>query len=479
MSKTKRSPLFSLPVVLLLLSSTLPLSAQEFAPDQIIVNGATSTQLAALGGIGVQSVRFLGRGGDQLVRLKPGMSPLVAAAILERLPNVKYACPNFLRKAALVPTDPDYGNQWGWQKIEAEGAWEISTGDADITVGVIDTGVDLDHPDLASNLWVNESEAAGTPGLDDDGNGFVDDLHGWNAISNSPNPNDDNGHGSHCAGTIGAVANNGKGGCGANWNVRIMALKFLDADGNGWDSDAIELIDYAIATNDAGSSNVRVLSNSWGGFGASSALQAAIQRARDAGIVFTAAAGNNTFNLDSSLCVFAPAALNVSNIVSVAATDGADGIASFSNYGSSVCSVGAPGVSIYSTVINGGYAYYDGTSMACPHVAGVLALTLSAAPALDMNTLIDRVLLNVDPVSSLQGKTSTGSRLNVYRAVADEPNPAYDDDRDGDGIVNHRDNCPYISNPGQEDANGDGVGNACPGPAINCPGQGGGCSAAP
>jgi subtilisin family serine protease len=446
------------------------LMAQDYAPDEVIVNGATSAQLAGLGGVGITSVSAVGQAGDQLITLKPGITVLQAVLLLEALPNVNYACPNYIRQAYLTPSDPSYGSQWGWPKIDAEAAWDITTGDAGITVGVIDTGVDLDHPDLAANIWVNQAEAAGTPGVDDDGNGYVDDINGWNGISNSPNPQDDNDHGSHCSGTIGAVANNGAGGVGANWNVSIMGLKFLSAIGSGFDADAIDCIDYAIATNNAGSSNVRVLSNSWGGTGDSPALVAAIERAKAAGIVFAAAAGNDSSNIDSSKCTYSPGGLNVSNIVTVAATTQTDGMASFSNYGSTLCDVGAPGVSIYSTVNGGGYANFQGTSMACPHVAGVLALTAAASPTLTMDQLIDQVLRNVDPVSSMDGNTSTGGRLNAYKAVANVD--ATPNDRDGDGIQDHRDNCPYDSNVSQADSDGDGVGDACPGPNQSCPGFG-------
>ncbi len=438
-------------LVAMVVFTTVFATAQEYVPDEIIVNGATAAQLNSLGGVGILSATAFGAGGDVLVKLKPDMSPVLAVEVLKRLPNVKYACLNYIRRANVVPNDPSYGSQWAWGVIDAPEAWDITTGDASITVGVIDTGIDYDHPDLASNVWTG-------PG----------GIHGYNFINNTPNPMDDHGHGTHCSGTIGAVTNNGIGVAGVNWTISIMGLKFLNASGSGTDANAIRAIDWAIEQNNLGNANVRVLSNSWGGYGPSDALKAAIERARDAGIVVVAAAGNESFDIDSSRCVEAPAGLNVSNIVAVAATNSSDNLAYFSNYGSSKVDLGAPGVGIYSTVWNNSYTSMDGTSMACPHVAGVVALTLAANPDLTMDELIDQVLANVDPVSALSNKT--GGRLNAWRAVSNTPNPSYDPDRDGDGVVNWRDNCPYVENPDQADSNSDGVGDACPGSTAPCPG---------
>jgi len=467
----------SLLAALLVLGLAGSPAAQDYAPDRIIVKGATQGQLAALGGVGVKSVSTLGLGDMQLVNLQPGLSPVAAVALLQALPNVEFACLDYVRTINATPNDPNYGSQWGWPKTSAPAAWDITTGDADIVIGVIDTGVDLEHPDLQANLWKNTAELYGTPGVDDDGNGKVDDIDGWNGITNAANPDGDHWHGTHCAGTIGAVGNNAVGVTGASWTVKIMPLKFLSASGSGFDSDAIDCIAYAIATKNAGSADVRALSNSWGGYGLtqSPALKTAIEQARAADIVFVCAAGNDSYNIDSSSCFESPGAYNVDNIVTVAATNSSDGMASFSNYGAVRCDLGAPGVSIYSTIIGppSYYGYSDGTSMACPHVAGAVGLVAAANPSLTHSQIIDRILLNVDPISSLNNKTNTGGRLNLYGAVADVPNPSYNNDRDGDGFVNHRDNCPYLANADQADSNNDGVGNACPAAAVACPG--GGC----
>lgn len=473
----------------LILGSVGAIQAQDYAPNQVIVKGATAAQLATLdAGRGVKAARHISSRGVQLVTLRRGLSVKAAVALLEKLPNVEYASPNYIRKAALTPGDPDYSLQWGWPKIEAPLAWDISTGAATVTVGVIDTGVDIDHPDLQANLWKNALEQSGSPGVDDDGNGYFDDIDGWNGITDAPNPDDDDiwtpGHGTHSAGVIGAVSNT-LGGVGINWTVQIMPLKFLNAAGSGFDADAIQCIEYVIATNNAGSSNVHILSNSWSGAGESIALRDSIASARDAGIVFVAAAGNESYNIDSPGCVISPGGLNVANIVTVVASDQSDNKAGFSNHGRSLTALRAPGVSIYNTVtIEGGsYKALGGTSMAAPHVAGVFALVLAAAPALEpvpgnllsLYNLIDRVLVNVDPVTTdpfSQAVTSTGGRLNANNAVRNTPNPAYNADWDGDFIPNHWDNCPFVSNGSQADTNDDGVGDDCTPPNVPCPGFG-------
>ncbi|HRO67363.1 MAG TPA: S8 family peptidase, partial [Pseudobdellovibrionaceae bacterium] len=290
--------------------------------------------------------------------------------------DVEYVEPNYIYRTNRTPDDPMLGQLWGMNNAQNPGvdinalkAWDIETGNQDLIVAIIDTGIDYNHPDLVDNMWVNEAEANGLPGVDDDGNGVVDDIHGFNAINNSGDPMDDNGHGTHCAGTIGAKGNDGKGIVGVAWNVKLMGSKFLSASGGGTLEGAVRAIDYATRMG------AKVLSNSWGGGGFSQALFDVIQRSNEAGNVFVAAAGNSRSNNDSAQSY--PANYDVPNIISVAAVDRAGKLASFSSYGKNKVHVAAPGVDVYSAARNGQYATMSGTSMATPHVSGVVALMLS------------------------------------------------------------------------------------------------------
>ena len=251
-------------------------------------------------------------------------------------------------------------------------------------------------------------------GIDDDNNGYVDDVRGYDFFNNDNDPFDDHSHGTHVAGTIGAVGNNATGVAGVNWNVQIMPLKFLGSDGSGTTSDAIEAIRYAI------DNGAQISNNSWGGDPFSQSLYNAIRDARDVGHIFVAAAGNGNFigfGVNNDVTPFYPAGYDLDNIVAVAATDHNDDIAIFSNYGATTVDLVTLGVSILSTTPNNGYALNSGTSMAAPHVAGALSLVRDHNPGLTYRQIIDRVLTSVDPVSSLGGKTVSGGRLNVAAAL--------------------------------------------------------------
>jgi len=344
-----------------------------------------------------------------LERLKlRGRSVVDAVAALSRNPNVVYAEPDYVVLAIATPNDPFLGQLWGMAKINAPAAWDVSTGSANVVVGDIDTGIDSTHPDLAANVWVNPDEVAGN-NVDDDSNGYVDDVNGWDFVSNDNNPMDDHGHGTHTSGTVGATGNNGVGVSGVNWNVRVAALKFLNAQGSGSTSNAILALGYATAKG------MRVTNNSWGGGGFSQGLYDAIANARNAGSLFVAAAGNSSFNDD--VLPFYPASYSLDNVIAVAATTSTDGLASFSNYGASSVDLGAPGAGIISTVPGNAYESWSGTSMATPHVSGAAALLLAAHPSWSYAQVRDRIFCTARPLAALSGKTVTGGMLDLGAAL--------------------------------------------------------------
>lgn len=319
-------------------------------------------------------------------------------------PRIKYIEPDYIVRASVVPNDPQYGTLWGMTKIQAAQAWDTTTGAA-VIVGVIDSGVDYLHPDLAPNIWTNTGETPGN-GIDDDNNGYIDDVHGYDFINNDGDPMDDNNHGTHCSGTIAGVGDNGIGVVGVNWTAKIMALKFLGASGFGNTSDAVTAVLYATAMG------AKLTNNSWGGGAYSQALYDAINAAATANCLFVAAAGNSNSGL-----IEYPAGYDLDNIISVAATDINDARANFSNYGATWVDLGSPGVDILSTTRNNTYSSFDGTSMACPHVAGAAALIWARAPLLSWANVKDMILSSVDPVASLSGITVTGGRLNLFNAM--------------------------------------------------------------
>ena len=299
--------------------------------------------------------------------------------------------------------------------LDALEAWEITTGSRDVVIGVIDSGVDINHPDLAANIWVNPGETPNN-GIDDDGNGFVDDVNGWDFYDNDNTPNDGNGHGTHVAGTIGAVGNNNLGIAGVNWEVSILPLRFLGNDGSGWTSDAVAAVNYATMLKRDFDINVAATNNSWGGGGYSRTLDRAIEAANNQGIMFVAAAGNEGNNNDTNPRY--PTNYDAPNVISVAALNRNDNLAGFSNYGATTVDVGAPGVSIYSTLPSNSYGSFSGTSMAAPHVAGVIGLLNAAKPGISVTEVTDAILGTVDTVQSLQGKTVSGGRVNAAAALS-------------------------------------------------------------
>jgi subtilisin family serine protease len=342
-----------------------------------------------------------------------------AIAALEASPGVAFAEPDYWVYPSAVPNDARFGDLWGLAQasdadIDAPEAWDVSEGDDEVVVAVVDTGFDYDHPDLRANAWHNPGEVWN--GIDDDGNGYVDDLHGINCISGSGDPRDGGRHGTHVAGTIGAVGDNGLGVVGVSPRVRIMGLKFLGPFG-GYTSDAIECLRYAARMKTDQGVNIRVTNNSWGGGGYSNALRQVIQELDDADILFVAAAGNSA--VDADVTPEYPAAYELPNVISVAASDADDRLASFSNWGASAVDLAAPGVDILSTVPGNGYAELSGTSMAAPHVAGVAALIAAHRPGADARGIKSLITSLVDPMPALEGRVSSGGRLNAARVLCD------------------------------------------------------------
>src|SRR5919204_2591314 len=346
-------------------------------------------QRAALAKVGAVERRAFTRIHGALVRLPTGAT----ANAIERLRSdarIRYAEPNFIVHADALPNDPLFGRLWGLNNggqsvggvpsvpdsdIDAPEAWNVTTGSSAVTVAVIDTGIDYSHPDLAGAIWINPGENCSgcrTDGIDNDGNGYVDDWRGWDFVNGDNAPFDDQGHGTHVAGTIGATGNNGIGVTGVNWNVRLMPLKFLNAAGSGTTADAVSATLYAAARG------ADVMNNSWGGDDYSQALADAIAVADAHNSLYVAAAGND--GTDNDTVPTYPASYDLPNVVTVAATDNRDGLAWFSNIGKRSVDLGAPGVNIYSTYPGNQYQYLSGTSMAAPHVSGAAALVKAAFP---------------------------------------------------------------------------------------------------
>lgn len=348
-----------------------------------------------------------------------------------QLPEVEFAEPNYeinLEETSsgplvpILPHDPQFNDQWALANsgqrggkqgadISATLAWATTTGTDKLVVAVLDTGVDYTHEDLVENMWVRPATMAP---YHDNELGTIDDLNGFNAIDNAADPMDDNGHGTHCAGIIGAEGENSIGIAGVNWKVQIMPLKFLNAGGSGSTKDAIEAINYVINRKKAGV-NVRIISASWGSTQKSRALGDVIRKAYENDILFVAAAGNSSVDNDRS--PHYPS--SYPNVISVAALDRNDQLASFSNFGVKSVMIGAPGVDILSTWLGNEYEEKSGTSMATPVVSGVAALVLAQNPRMSVEDLSKRLMNSTDPIIALKGKTVTGGRINAAKALGE------------------------------------------------------------
>ena len=321
-----------------------------------------------------------------------------------------------------APNDPLFIDQWALHNSGAAGgkdradidaleAWKSTVGSEEVVVAVLDSGVDFNHEDLKNNMWTRPANLAA---YNDAELGEINDLNGYNGTDAIKDPMDDNGHGTHCAGIIGAEGNNGIGVTGINQKVQIMPLKFLGRGGFGSTNDAIEAINYAIDRKLNGV-NVRVISASWGSTSKSKALEDTIKAAAEAGILFVAAAGND--GSDNDKRPHFPSNYNSPNIISVAALDRNDQLASFSNYGAKTVHVAAPGKDILSTWLNGQYREASGTSMATPYVSGVAALIIASDPQISMKNLRARLLGSADDLAHLNGRVETGSRVCAANAL--------------------------------------------------------------
>ena len=362
-------------------------SVPEYVPGEVIVKfkqGVTLSGKDGLATTGIPSIDELSKkfdvkgdeklpSGSHKLKVHADADVQYVASLYEKNPNVEYAQPNFIYHTLATPNDPGYPQQWAHEVTQAPLAWDITTGNPSVVIAVIDTGVDWNHPDLAANIWTNADEIPGN-GIDDDSNGYVDDVRGWDFADHYPdplgnnNPMDDNGHGTHCAGIIAGIGNNMIGIAGVTWNCKIMAVKAADSGGSAKDSDTVPAIYYA--TNNS----AKIISMSLGGPAMSPEAYEAIKYARSHGVLLVAAAGNEGSSIPSYPAYF-------SEVVAVSATDSADKLAWFSNYGSWV-DVSAPGVSIYSTMLDDTYTTMSGTSMACPYVAGVAGLIWSRFPTM-------------------------------------------------------------------------------------------------
>ena len=406
----------------------------EFVPGEYLIRLKSPAHSRSRGTIAQEL-------GMEVKEVLPTLAPLVVVRtsvvlkdsyIIKKLmenPEVANVERNLIYRATALPNDKNLEKLWGLKNtgqddpgtpdfpaqagvvgmdIDAERAWDITTGSADVVVGIIDSGIDVTHPDLRNNIWENLAEKNGSPGVDDDKNGYVDDVNGYDFHLDQGKVIDENGHGTHVAGTIGGQGNNYSGVVGVNWAVRMMSLRFLDNQGAGNLANAIKAIDYATRMG------VRITNNSWGGPGYSEELKAAVQRAHDAGMLFLAAAGNTA--LDNDMSPSYPANFRIRNVISVAAVNNRGELADFSCYGLRSVHIGAPGVNILSTK-PGGLEVQSGTSMATPYATGVAALVLSRFPDLTLRELRNRIVRTARPIPGLSGRVSTGAMLNAFNAI--------------------------------------------------------------
>lgn len=402
-------------------------------PGTILVGfapGPVEARENALGLIGGQVIREyeLVPG---LCLVRPAMDADQALALLAGVPGLEYAEPNYVMRAAGVPNDPRFAEQWALQNtgqlvngttgkndadIDAPEAWDVYTGDPNFVIAVIDVGVYYNHQDLAGNIWANPGEVAGN-GIDDDADGYVDDIRGWDWVDDDNDPTPADAHGTRNAGIIGAVGNNGTGISGVVWKCKLVPLRFLGPQG-GLESDAIAAIQYCVKKG------IKLSNNSWSAGGNySQSLFNAISAARNAGHLFVCAAANGGKDIDNAGADY-PSSFTLDNIISVAATTDKDGLWTSSNWGAVSVDLGAPGVKVLSTATPNTYNFQNGTSFAAPHVTGVAALVWGQNPGWTYAQVRTRILSTVRPLNALAGKTVTGGMLNAAAAVQPQTPPS-------------------------------------------------------
>ncbi|MES2795063.1 MAG: S8 family peptidase [Bacteroidota bacterium] len=415
--------------------------ASDMVANEVLIkfkNGTSESKkaeiLEKIGGKLKENIltKMMERFGDEGIDLiEVNINALEAISKAKNISEIELAEPNYIYTHSDISNDPSFSTLWGMQSTtsspsnlygsQAAAAWNAGhTGSSTVFIGIIDEGYMYTHVDLAGNAGKNPGEIAGN-NIDDDGNGLKDDVYGWDFAGNDSSVFDGIGddHGTHVAGTIGAVGGNGIGVAGVNWNVRLLSGKFLGSQG-GTTANAIKAVDYFtnLKTRASNPVNIIATNNSWGGGGFSQLLQDAIQRADNAGILFICAAGNSTSNND--VVANYPSNYPNNNIIAVASITSTGAISSFSSYGATKVDIGAPGSAVYSTVpagnkrtVTSSYASYSGTSMATPHVAGAAALYSSTHPGATASQIKAAIMSTATPTPSLAGKCVTGGRLNV------------------------------------------------------------------
>ncbi|MDH3529522.1 MAG: S8 family serine peptidase, partial [Acidobacteriota bacterium] len=397
-------------------------SRELFAPGELLVRLKPASEAAFYARSGAVKREGLYQSAWTLVSLPKGTSVESASSSFLRDPAVEAVQPNFYYYLAVDPDDTHFGTLWGMPQISAPLAWDTETGSSDTIVAVIDTGIRYTHEDLAANIWTNPLEIPGN-NTDDDSNGLIDDVYGYDFFFNDNNPDDDFGHGTHVAGTIGAAGNNAIGVVGVNWNVKMIAVKIYDSTGFGTTSAMlINAYNYITALKLRGE-NIRVTNNSYAGCdeacGYDQATKDALDAMGDAGILNVFAAGNDARDVETAPAY--PASYNSASVLSAAASTSTDTRSGFSNFGAISVDLAAPGSGIISTIFNGtGYGSKSGTSMASPHVAGAAALLSSHNPALNNASLKATLMNTVDALANWDGAVRSGGRLNVANALANQ-----------------------------------------------------------